>query len=140
MKNKKRIITTIVMILMAGVFSCPCQADDFGAVNTKFQSFSRAWVIKLQASYLHSKETPSLVKQENQYVASYYYLDENSIKTDIKQARGSNTTYTGLLQYNEYLLQSIAQTQSLAKAGPFVPKSLKQMTEIFLYENGSWIR
>lgn len=140
MNSRKFQITAILIILMAVIFLPPCLADDFDIVNTKFQRFSQEWVIKLQTSYLYTRNSPNIVKKGNQYLAAYYYLDESSIKTNVKQAKESSNIYTGLLQYNEYLLQSTGQTKHLAKSGQFSAKSLKQMTEIFLYKDGSWIR
>jgi len=133
-----------IMILIAlsagGIFSYPCQAEDLDTVSLKFQEFVQEWVLKLQTSYLYTHDKPELIQTSNQYTARYYHLDETSIKTEVKKADNSNQIYTGVLQYNEYLFQSAGQTRQLAETGKFAVKSMKQMTEIFLYEKGSWVR
>lgn len=125
---------------MAGLFSYPCQADDFDTVSSSFKKFSRDWVTRLQSSYLYTQDSPGIVKKNGQYVASFDHLDENSVKTSVKKADGPGRIYTGLLQYNEYLFQSTGKTRDLAGAGRFTAKSMKQMTEIFLYKDGAWMR
>lgn len=141
MKNLNRYSIMILVILsLWAVFPCPCQADDPDTVNLKFQEFVQEWVAKLQSSYLYTRDKPELVEAKNQYIARYYHLDETSIKTEVKKSDNSNQVYTGVLQYNEFLFQSTGTTRQLAETGKFKAGSMRQMTEIFLYEKGSWVR
>ena len=128
----------IFLVLIPGLL--PCQAEDFPVVNEKFHTFALEWVTKIQSSYRYSQENPKIETDGDQFIASYYYLDETSVKTDVKGAKNSNQIYTGVLSYNEYLFQSRANTRSQALASKFEPVSMKQMMELFLYQDGSWVR
>ena len=140
MKAFNRYFIMALMALWIGVVSSPCQAEDLDTVSLKFKEFAEEWVGKLQASYLYTHDNPELVQTGNQYTVRYYHLDQTSIKTEVKKADHSNQIYTGVLQYNEYLFQSTGQTRQSAETGKFSVKSMKQMSEIFLYEKGSWVR
>jgi hypothetical protein len=140
MKNFKHCIIFVLAVCLAGICSFPCQAEDQETVSLKFKHFAGKWIGTLQDAYLHTKDAPKLVITEDQYAARYYYLDESSIKTSVKKAGGTGNMYTGMLQYKEYLLESTGKTRDLAESGKFTVRSVKQMTEIFLYDNGSWER
>ncbi len=58
----------------------------------------------------------------------------------MKPADSEDDMYTGVLQYREYLFESIGRTRDLAKTGKYTVRSVRQMTEIFLYDKGSWVR
>jgi hypothetical protein len=118
----------------------PCQADDLEKVDQQFQQFVQEWVEKLQTAYLYNRETPELLEKEGAYVARYFQLDPDSIKIDVKRASGETGVYTGVLQYNEILFQSTGPTRRLAEKGQYTVKCVRKMIEIFLYDNGTWIR
>ncbi len=54
----------------------------------------------------------------------------------MKPADSEDDMYTGVLQYREYLFESIGRTRDLAKTGKYTVRSVRQMTEIFLYDKG----
>ncbi|WP_156887697.1 hypothetical protein [Desulfotignum balticum] len=128
------------IILLAGVLTFPCQADDLSRVDQQFDQFVQNWVKKLQTAYLYTRETPEVIEKEGQYVARYFYLDPGSMKTDVKPVSGESNVYTGVLEYKEILFQSTGQTPHLAETGAYAPKCVRQMIEIFLYDKGSWVR
>jgi hypothetical protein len=129
-----------LIILLAGVLTHPCQADDLNRVEQQFEQFVQGWVKKLQTAYLYTRETPEVIKKDGRYVARYFYLDPGSMKTDVKQVSGESNVYTGVLEYKEFLFQATGQTRHLAETGAYAPKCVRQMIEIFLYEKGSWVR
>lgn len=139
MKNNPAAIAVVFMVLAGLFFALPCRADTLQAVEQKFDVFARNWVFRIETAYLHTRENPKMAFADGRYQASYFYLAPDSIQTHVKPAAGSTSIFTGVLQYHEYLFQSEGTTREQALAGPFAAASLKKMTEIFLYENGSWM-
>jgi len=140
-RNVHRIMVKILCTFLAvTLFPLLCHAEPQTAVEKKFETFALNWIFRIETAYLHTRKTPKIEFINGRYQASFHQIVPDSIQTDVKPASGSSTIFTGVLQYHEYLFQSTGDTQSRALAGPFEPVSLKKMTEIFLYENGSWIR
>lgn len=137
---KPWIFLVILILLTSGPSLGSCLANDLHLADTQFKTFGKSWVQKIQSAYLYSREHPKIEPDGTIYVASYYYIDPASVRTDVQQAPGSDQIYTGVLHYNEYLFQSRGNTREQALAGQYAPFSMKQMMEIFLYQDGSWVR
>jgi hypothetical protein len=140
MKICKFSIIIVLVLCLTGLSPFPCQAEDKQTVSIEFQRFVQKWVDTLQKSYKYTQDAPELIVKGNQHIARYFHLDASSIKTEVKKAENTKDMYTGVLQYREYLFQSIGKTRDLAASGDYTVRSVRQMTEIFLYDNGTWVR
>ncbi len=128
-----------LLLLLLQAAPCNAQESELG-VKEAFQSFAMVWVDQLQNAYLYTSQSPKLEKKSGGVLASYHYLDRNSIKWDVKPAKNLPGVYTGVLYYNEHLVQSRGHSKPQALSGQFSTVSIKQMMEIFLYENGAWVK
>ena len=138
----KHILLPVLILLSAIFFSTtPCHAqDEQTRVTAAFQAFTTDWVRQVSAAYLHHRNTPKVEHRSGIYLASYHILDTNSMRWDVKPAAGQPGVYTGVLFYNEHLVQSRGETRETAVSGEYTTVSVRQMMEIFLYENGRWVR
>jgi hypothetical protein len=139
MKSNYLCIAALAIILAGLFFNLPCYAESQTAVEKKFNTFAGNWIFRIETAYLYTRKNPKIEFSNGQYRASFHQVAPDTIQTDVKPAAGSSSIFTGVLQYNEYLFQSKGATRDQALAGPFEPISLKKMTEIFLYDNGSWM-
>ncbi|MCG8635896.1 MAG: hypothetical protein MI863_18830 [Desulfobacterales bacterium] len=140
-KGKKLITSLVISLALLIQSPLPCIARESELrVKEAFASFALRWVAQVQDAYLYNRQSPRFEKTAGGVLASYHHLDRNSIKWDVKPADNLPGVYTGVLYYNEHLVQSRGQSESLAMAGPYSTVSIRQMVEIFLYENGTWVR
>ncbi len=139
MKSNFIRMAALSMVLAILFLPLPGHAESQAAVEQKFTTFAGTWILKIETAYLYTRQNPKIEFADGRYQASFYQIAADSIQTDVKAAAGSSSIFTGVLQYHEYLFQNTGATRDQALAGPFEPASLKKMTEIFLYDNGSWM-
>ena len=126
--------------LLAGWATPGIARDGQETAEARFEVFARAWTQQIRSAYLYTRQSPRMEKTASGYVASYYDLDPVSVRLDVKPAEGLPGVYTGVLYYNEHLVRSLGATRDKAAGGRFSTASIRQMMEIFLYENGEWVK
>ena len=71
------------------------------------------------------------------YIAEYATMgDEHN--TAIKKTTNKKTPFVGILKYREKVFKCSAATRERAIAGPFRVASERNVTELFIYQNGEW--
>ena len=58
--------------------------------------------------------------------------------TAIKKTTNKKTPFVGILKYREKVFKCSAATCEGAIAGPFRVASERNVTELFIYQNGEW--
>ncbi len=139
--RQKQTTGLLIGLILMTLQVLPCNAQESKLkVKEAFAPFALAWVNQIQNAYLYNRRSPKLEKISGGALASYYYLDRSTIKWDVKPADNLPGVFTGVLYYNEHLVQSRGQSEPQALSGQFSTVSIKQMMEIFLYENGAWVK
>lgn len=130
----------LVCLLVISVPNDSRSDESFTTAEQRFSEFAMSWINRIQSEYLYSHQSPKIEVTATGYVASYHYLDKSSVEWEVKPAGGQGNLYTSVLYYREHLAQSRATTQEKAREGPFSIVKTKEIMEIFLYENGAWMR
>ena len=103
-------------------------------VEQSFKSFCNNWVQILK------KNKPGQVfckESKEGYIAEYATMgDEHN--TAIKKTTNKKTPFVGILKYREKVFKCSAATREGAIAGPFRVASERNVTELFIYQNGEW--
>ncbi|MEH0019264.1 MAG: hypothetical protein V6Z89_06405 [Desulfobacter sp.] len=129
-----------LFVFLAGGATPGIARDGQGTAEDRFEVFARSWTQQIRGAYLYTRQSPRMEKTASGYVASYYDLDPASVRLDVKPAEGLPGVYTGVLYYDEHLVRSSGITRDKAAGGRFSTVSIRQMMEIFLYENGEWVK
>jgi hypothetical protein len=136
-----RTITTLIICLVLAAVPHPLRSNEYGQdPEQSFSTFAAEWIDQIRTAYLYSRKAPKIEETATGFVASYHYLDTASVQWEIKPAEGQDGVFTSVLYYEEHLAQSRAATEANARKGPFAIVATKEMMEIFLYENGAWMR
>jgi hypothetical protein len=115
-----------------------CCSTAFAAEDTRveqsFKDFCKNWVQILK------KNKPGNVfckESAAGYIAEYATMgDEHN--TAIKKTTNKKTPFIGILKYREKVFKNSAATRERAIAGPFRVASERNVTELFIYQNGEW--
>jgi hypothetical protein len=125
----KKVFLLALLICSSTVFA----AEDV-TVEQSFKSFCNNWVQILK------KNKPSQVfckESKEGYIAEYATMgDEHN--TAIKKTTNKKTPFVGILKYREKVFKCSAATRERAIAGPFRVASERNVTELFIYQNGKW--
>ena len=124
-----------VIIAVALLFcSTVLYAAEEVQVEKSFKDFCREWMSIIK------KNKPGNVfcKQDKDcYVAEYSALGD-SHDAKIKKTVNKKTPYIGILKYREKVFKNKAATRERAIAGPFTAASERNVTELFVFQNGQW--
>jgi hypothetical protein len=125
----KKVFLIALLICCSTVFA----AED-ATVEQSFKSFCNNWVQILK------KNKPGQVfckESKEGYIAEYATMgDEHN--TAIKKTTNKKTPFVGILKYREKVFKCSAATREGAIAGPFRVASERNVTELFIYQNGEW--
>jgi hypothetical protein len=125
----KKVFLLALLICCSTVFA----AEDV-TVEQSFKSFCNNWVQILK------KNKPGQVfckESKEGYIAEYATMgDEHN--TAIKKTTNKKTPFVGILKYREKVFKCSAATREGAIAGPFRVASERNVTELFIYQNGEW--
>jgi len=125
----KKVFLLALLLCCSTVFA----AEDV-TVEQSFKSFCNNWVQILK------KNKPGQVfckESKEGYIAEYATMgDEHN--TAIKKTTNKKTPFVGILKYREKVFKCSAATREGAIAGPFRVASERNVTELFIYQNGEW--
>jgi hypothetical protein len=125
----KKVFLLALLLCCSTVFA----AEDV-TVEQSFKSFCNNWVQILK------KNKPGQVfckESKEGYIAEYATMgDEHD--TAIKKTTNKKTPFVGILKYREKVFKCSAATREGAIAGPFRVASERNVTELFIYQNGEW--
>jgi hypothetical protein len=125
----KKVFLLALLICCSTAFA----AED-ATVEQSFKSFCNNWVQILK------KNKPGQVfckESKEGYIAEYATMgDEHN--TAIKKTTNKKTPFVGILKYREKVFKCSASTREGAIAGPFRVASERNVTELFIYQNGEW--
>ena len=125
----KKVFLLALLLCCSTVFA----AEDV-TVEQSFKSFCNNWVQILK------KNKPGQVfckESKEGYIAEYATMgDEHD--TAIKKTTNKKTPFVGILKYREKVFKCSASTREGAIAGPFRVASERNVTELFIYQNGEW--
>jgi len=103
-------------------------------VEKSFKDFCKEWMSIIK------KNKPNNVfcrEDKGAYVAEYSSLgDAHDAK--IKKTVNKKTPYIGILKYREKVFKNKAATRERAIAGPFTAASERNVTELFVFQEGKW--
>jgi len=125
----KKVFLLALLICSSTVFA----AEDV-TVEQSFKSFCNNWVQILK------KNKPGQVfckESKEGYIAEYATMDDEH-NTAIKKTTNKKTPFVGILKYREKVFKCSAATREGAIAGPFRVASERNVTELFIYQNGEW--
>jgi len=125
----KKVFLLALLLCCSTVFA----VEDI-TVEQSFKSFCKNWVQILK------KNKPGQVfckESKEGYIAEYATMgDEHN--TAIKKTTNKKTPFVGILKYREKVFKNSAATRERAIAGPFRVASERNVTELFIYQNGEW--
>jgi hypothetical protein len=125
----KKVFLLALLLCCSTVFA----AEDV-TVEQSFKSFCNNWVQILK------KNKPGQVfckESKEGYIAEYATMGDDH-DTAIKKTTNKKTPFVGILKYREKVFKCSAATREGAIAGPFRVASERNVTELFIYQNGEW--
>jgi hypothetical protein len=123
-----------VMLAVALLCCSTVFAAEEVQVEKSFKDFCKEWMSIIK------KNKPNNVfcrEDKGAYVAEYSSLgDAHDAK--IKKTVNKKTPYIGILKYREKVFKNKAATRERAIAGPFTAASERNVTELFVFQEGKW--
>lgn len=108
-------------------------------IEQQFALFSQAWIDKIDRNFHSRIGNVEFVNNGAGYVGRYMQVDRDSVAWSVKQASTGPGNFIGILEYTEWTYESVADTQTAAALGPFVPVHGRKVTEIFQYHANRWL-
>jgi hypothetical protein len=125
----RTVILTVALLCCSTVF-----AAEEVQVEKSFKDFCTEWMSIIK------KNKPNNVfcrEDKGSYVAEYSSLGDAHNAT-IKKTVNKKTPYIGILKYREKVFKNKAATRERAIAGPFTAASERNVTELFVFQEGKW--
>lgn len=101
-------------------------------------AFERFCQNRMQCLQRTGTETMHCRKTGNCYTAQYEQTG-TGFETQVKRTGRVETPYIGILKYRQKNYVCTAATAAAARQGPFTCSFECPVTEIFIYQNGTWI-
>ncbi|WP_051822129.1 hypothetical protein [Desulfonatronum thiodismutans] len=108
-------------------------------IEQQFAQFSQNWIDKIDRNFHSRIGNVEFVNNGLGYVGRYMQVDRDSVAWSVKQASTGPGNFIGILEYTEWTYESVADTQTAAALGPFVPVHGRKVTEIFQYHANRWL-
>jgi len=124
----KAIIVAVVFFLCSAAYA------DESHVEKSFNDFCKEWMSILKKNKPNSKFCR---EEKGCYIAEYSFLSDEHMTT-VKKTANKKTPYIGILKYREKVFKNQAATRERALAGPFTAASERNVTELFVFQNGKW--
>lgn len=114
-------------------------AADEAAVKKAFEVFQEEWLNKLNRHGDYGLEKLKVEKDSQGRDTALYRVLTKSLESEVKATGDKRSPYIGVLKYEEQTFASHADTQEMAKQGPFECERIVVVTEVFRYSNGEWL-
>ncbi len=125
----RTVILAVVLLCCSTVF-----AAEEVQVEKSFKDFCNEWMRIIK------KNKPTNVfcrEDKGSYVAEYSSLGDTH-DAKIKKTVNKKTPYIGILKYREKVFKNKAATREGAISGPFTAASERNVTELFVFQEGKW--
>jgi hypothetical protein len=126
----KKVFLIALLVCCSTAFA----SSDEATVEQSFKDFCKNWVQILK------KNKPGNVfckESSTGFIAEYATMGDDH-NTTIKKTTNKKTPFVGILKYREKVFKCSAATRERAIAGPFRVASERNVTELFIYQNGQW--
>ncbi len=124
----KTVICAVVFLLCSAAYA------DESHVEKSFNEFCKEWMSILKKNKPHNKFCR---EEKGGFVAEYCALSDVHVPT-VKKTANKKTPYIGILKYREKVFKNQAATREGALAGPFTAATERNVTELFVFQNGKW--
>lgn len=115
-------------------------APDLELATLQFEEVSRRLMSQIQESRTPSQNQPKLSKENDRFIASYIDIEPDTLRISVEKTDTVMTPFVGTMRYLESHYISRGRNRTKAIQGRYRKAKRVQVTEIFLYHNGTWMR
>lgn len=105
-------------------------------IRQELDAMGKKLVNQSARTLLPNKANKDVKKVGGEWVATYYNVDTNNIRTEMRP--GANGQYVGFIRYQEEIMQCRGATREAALSAPCVKTGARRLNELIRYDGKAW--
>ena len=105
-------------------------------IKKELDAMGQKLVNQSARTLLPNKAHKEVSKKGNEWVATYYNVDTNNVRTELRA--GANGQYVGFIRYQEEIMECRGATKEAALSAPCNKVGARRLNELIRYDGNAW--